>query len=148
MSKDNIARGMLRDPPFNLNFQNTVRAISSSIDLIANEEVYANRIDYDDSGVASAIAFEPNGNYVFVALETSREVAVVDAYDATELFRVDVGRAPQGLAVSPDGLTLYTPVGSPGTMMVSWVNPGPVKRMTWWVSPTYRSPSRNASPKG
>lgn len=105
--KDNIFRGELRDAPLNLNFQNTVRAISSAIDLNTNTEVYANRIDYDDSGVASAVVFGPKGNYIFVALETSREVAVVDAYGATELFRVDVGRAPQGLAVSADGLTLY-----------------------------------------
>lgn len=105
--KDNIFRGELRDPPFNLNFQNTVRAISSAIDLGSGAEVYGNRIDYDDSGVASAVAFGPKGNYIFVALETSREIAVVDAYAASELFRVDVGRAPQGVAVSSDGLTLY-----------------------------------------
>jgi hypothetical protein len=44
---------------------------------------------------------------MFVALETSREVAVVDAHGHWEIFRFDVGRAPQGLALSADGRTLY-----------------------------------------
>jgi hypothetical protein len=43
------------------------------------------------------------GNYLFVALETSREVAVVDVQGWYEIFRFDVGRAPQGLAISNDG---------------------------------------------
>ncbi len=44
---------------------------------------------------------------MFVALETSRQVAVVDAIGGRELFRLEVGRAPQGLALSQDGRTLY-----------------------------------------
>ena len=44
---------------------------------------------------------------LFVALETSREVAVVDAHNGWEFFRFGVGRAPQGLAVSADGRRLY-----------------------------------------
>ncbi len=105
--QDNIARGELRDPAFNLNFQNTVRAISSRIELTTRTEDYARRIDYDNTSLTSATIFEPNGIYAFAALETSREVAVVDAYAFVELFRFDVGRAPQGLAVSQDGLRLY-----------------------------------------
>ena len=42
-----------------------------------------------------------------MALETSREVAVVDAQGRYEIFRIKVGRAPQGLAVSDDGRRLY-----------------------------------------
>jgi hypothetical protein len=45
--------------------------------------------------------------YLFVALETSREVAVLNAFTRAQLFRIDVGRAPQGLAISPDGKRLY-----------------------------------------
>ena len=104
--QDNIKRGMLRNG-FNLNFQSTVRAISSRIDLGTNAEDYAARLDHDNSSVASAIAFDKYGVYMFVALETSREVAVIDAYGRWEIFRFNVGRAPQGLAVSPDGLKLY-----------------------------------------
>jgi DNA-binding beta-propeller fold protein YncE len=104
--QDNIARGTLRSGA-NLTFQNTVRAISSRIDLVAGAEDYAHRMDHDNSSVASAAVFDPNGIFAFVALETSREVAVIDAYASRELFRFDVGRAPQGLAISQDGLRLY-----------------------------------------
>jgi YVTN family beta-propeller protein len=104
--QDNVKRGTLRDGQ-PLNFQNTVRAISSRIDLAAGSEDYARRIDHDNSGVASAIAYDRLGVYMFVALETSRQVAVVDAHRGFELFRFAVGRAPQGLALSADGKRLY-----------------------------------------
>ena len=104
--QDNVARGVLRDG-LNLNFQNTVRAISSRVDLAAGVEDAAARIDHDNSSVASAAVFDARGVYMFVALETSREVAVVDAHGQWEIFRFDVGRAPQGLALSDDSSRLY-----------------------------------------
>jgi YVTN family beta-propeller protein len=104
--QDNIGRGRLRDLN-DLDFQTTVRAISSRVDLTSRTEDYAARIDHDNSSVASAALYDLTGAYLFVALETSREVAVVDAYGKRELFRVDAGRAPQGLAISPDGRKLY-----------------------------------------
>lgn len=104
--QDNIQRGQLRDQR-DLTFETTVRAISSRIDLGTLREDYAARIDHDDASVASAAVFHPTGAYLFVSLETSREVAVVDPVTQIELLRVPVGRAPQGLAVSDDGRTLY-----------------------------------------
>ncbi len=104
--QDNIKRGVLRNGQ-PLNFQNTVRAISSRIDLGAATEDYVSRIDHDNAGVASAATFDPQGVYMFVALETSREVAVVNAYGRAEMFRIQTGRAPQGLVVSPDGRRLF-----------------------------------------
>jgi len=104
--QDNIKRGTLRDG-FALNFQNTVRAISSRIDIVANGEDLASRIDHDNASVASAAVYEPHGVYLLVALETSREVAVVNAFSHAQVLRFDVGRAPQGLAISADGLKLY-----------------------------------------
>ena len=104
--QDNIKRGTRRDGE-SLNFQSTVRAISSRIDLANSREDLAARIDHDNASVASAAAFDPNGVYLFVALETSREIAVVDSYGRRELFRFDVGLAPQGVAVAPDGSRLY-----------------------------------------
>ena len=103
---DNIQRGTLRDG-LNINFQNTVRAIGSNIDLNGGTENYGKRIDFNDASIASAAAFDPLGIYMFVSLETSREVAVVDAHGAYEIFRVNTGRAPQGLVVSPDGQKLF-----------------------------------------
>lgn len=104
--QDNVERGALRDGT-GLNFQNTVRAISSRLVLASNAEDLAGRIDHDNASVASAAVFEPRGVYLFVALETSREVAIVNAFNGAQLLRVDVGRAPQGLALSPDGRRLF-----------------------------------------
>jgi hypothetical protein len=104
--QDNIKRGMLRDGR-DLDFQTTVRAIVSKIDLRTGEEDLSSRVDLDNSGVASAAILHPTGAYLFVALQTSREVAVVDPVGARELFRFSVGRAPSDLTLTPDGLTLY-----------------------------------------
>lgn len=103
--QDNISRGQLRDGE-PLDHDNTVRSIGSYLDLTAQQEIYENRIDFDNGGIASTGLFGPNGNYLFVALEGSREVSVVDAYSHTEIGRLEVGRAPQGLALSADGTTL------------------------------------------
>lgn len=108
--KDNIKRGTFRNgnnPNFNLNFQNTVRAISSKIDLATLNENNAARIDFDNSSVSTAAAFDLSGNYLAVTLSTSREVAIVNAYGGIVLSRIQVGRAPDGLAVSADGKKLY-----------------------------------------
>ncbi len=104
--QDNIGRGTLRDGN-NLTFETTVRSISSLIDLTTNSENYPARLDHDNGGIASTARFDRTGNYLFVALEGSREVVVVDAYARAERFRINVGRAPQGLALSPDGSRLY-----------------------------------------
>lgn len=104
--KDNVTRGTLRSGG-NLNFQNTVRAISSRIDLATNTETFGARIDHDNASLASAAAFERYGVFMFVALETSREVAVINAHDRAQVFRINVGRAPQAIAVSADGYRLY-----------------------------------------
>lgn len=104
--QDNVLRGTQRDG-LALNFQNTVRAVSSRINLATQAEDLAARIDHDNASMASAAAYDPLGVFLFVALETSREVVVLDAHRRTQLMRIDVGRAPQGLALSADGLTLY-----------------------------------------
>ena len=107
--QDNIKRGQLRDQQ-QLTFQSTVRAITSRISLTgatALTEQPSQRVDHDNSGVASAAVIHNSGAYVFVALETSRDVAVIDPFAHKELFRFRVGRAPQGLALSPNGLNLY-----------------------------------------
>jgi YVTN family beta-propeller protein len=104
--QDNILRGTRRDGRA-LDFQNTVRAISSRVDLGTGVEDLAGRIDHDNASLASAAAWHPSGAYLFVALETSRQVAVVDPVGRRELFRYEAGLAPQGVLVSDDGLTLY-----------------------------------------
>jgi mono/diheme cytochrome c family protein len=104
--QDNIKRGGLRDG-YALNFQSTVRSISSRIDLGTLGEDLAGRVDHDNASVASAAVYHPTGAYLFVALETNRQVAVLDAAGKRELFRYEVGLAPQGVVVSADGMKLY-----------------------------------------
>jgi YVTN family beta-propeller protein len=107
--QDNIKRGALRNNA-PLNFQNTVRAISSRIVVKgqgAGSEDLVRRVDHDNASLASAVAYDRRGVLMFVALETSREVAVVDAHSGAQVMRFDVGRAPQGLVVSADGFALY-----------------------------------------
>ncbi len=104
--QDNILRGVRRDGQ-GLNFQNTVRAITSRLVLGAGTEDLSRRMDHDNASLTSAIAFDKLGVYSFAALETSQEVVVAGAHDGLQILRLDVGRAPQGVLVSPDGLRLY-----------------------------------------
>lgn len=106
--QDNIGRGQLRDqPPQALDFQSTVRAITSRVDLTTLSEVPSARVDHDNAGLAASAAFHPSGQYAFITLETSREVVVLDVANSLQLFRLDTGFAPQGVQVSPDGRQLY-----------------------------------------
>lgn len=104
--QDNILRGQARDG-LQLTHDLTVRAVASKIELGSLTENFLDRVDLDNSSTASAATFDKTGSYLFVALEGNRAIAVVDPYSSDELFRFDVDRAPQGIAVSPDGLTLY-----------------------------------------
>ncbi len=104
--QDNVQRGSLRDG-LPLDFQNSVRAITSRIDLASLAEDPAARVDHDNSGLGSAAVFHPSGAYLFVALQTSRHVAVIDPVSRSEILRFDAGRAPDGLAISADGQRLF-----------------------------------------
>lgn len=104
--QDNIKRGKRRDN-LDLNFQNTVRAIASRVDLTSGLEVLSSRIDVDNSGIVSAGIFHPTGAFLFAALQASREIAVLDPVGGRELFRFSAGRAPSSLILSSDGNTLY-----------------------------------------
>lgn len=105
--KDNIARGLSRDG-LPLTFESTVRTVVSQLDLAANAEVAAARVDFNDRDMAQAVAFSPLGDYAFVALQGSNAIEVLDAYSGTLVAAIEnVGRAPQGLALDPDGSRLF-----------------------------------------
>lgn len=82
-------------------------SIVRRIGLAEGGEDLAGRVDHVGASQASAVAFDPRGLFRFVAPARGREVAVIDAYRRRELFRIDTGLAPQGLALSADGLALY-----------------------------------------
>jgi YVTN family beta-propeller protein len=104
--QDNILRGTLRDGR-NLTFESTIRSITSHINLTTGQEDYPGRLDLNNAGIASTALYDRTGSYLFVAAEGSREVIVLDPYGKREFMHIPVGRAPQGLAISADGLKLY-----------------------------------------
>ena len=104
--QDNIKRGTLRSGG-SLTHDMSLRSIASRIAIASLSEDLAGRVDYDNASVASAAAFDPSGIFLFTALEGDRQIVVTDSWAKREVLRFDVGRAPQGLALSPDGKTLY-----------------------------------------
>lgn len=68
----------------------------------------------------SDIAIHPNGHWLYVALRTTNEVAVValDGNDAMKQVQTVPcgGTGPRGLRVSPEGRWLYTLNGTSGTV--------------------------------
>ncbi len=105
--QDNILGGAIRTNGV-LTFDQTVRAISSELvlDGAQSRERLAGRIEHDNASVATAAVYGPYGIHLFTALEGNRQVAVSLPENNAEVVRIDVGLAPQGLALSPDGRTL------------------------------------------
>ena len=99
--KDNIGRGAGRDG-LALTHESTVRTIVSRIDLAAEREDLAARIDLDEHDMASAVAFSRLGDLVFVAIQGSNGVAVIDAYGGAQVGGIPTGAAPQGLVLDDE----------------------------------------------
>lgn len=105
--KDNVQRGQRRDG-LPLTFESTVRTIVSQIDLTSNREDLSARRDLNDRDMASAVAFNPLGDYAFVAVQGSNTIDVLDAYSRALITSIEnVGLAPQGLVLSRDGAKLF-----------------------------------------
>ena len=108
--QDNIKRGILRDGN-DLTHDQTIRSIASRIPLTNGSPDLVDdtngRVDFDNAGIAVNAAFDAKGIYLFTALEGSREVGIVDVWNKKEVRRFSAGRAPQGIAVAPDGRTIF-----------------------------------------
>ncbi|WP_166260723.1 malectin domain-containing carbohydrate-binding protein [Marinobacter salicampi] len=100
--QDNILAGAARGGP-GITFDQTVRAVTSRVDLVTGSENPGARIDHDNASVATGAVVTADGRYLFVALETSREVSVYNLEQGYQLTRLATGLAPQGLALSADG---------------------------------------------
>ena len=100
--QDNILAGAARGG-MGITFDQTVRAVTSRVDLLTGTENPNARIDHDNASVATGAVVTADGRYLFVALETSREVAVYNLEEGYQLTRLTTGLAPQGLALSADG---------------------------------------------
>ncbi|MBK7950738.1 MAG: NPCBM/NEW2 domain-containing protein [Deltaproteobacteria bacterium] len=104
--KDNVRGGALRGVA-GMGFDSTVRANTSRIVLATATEDPTLRIDHDNSSLATGAALSGDDRYLFVTLETSRQLAVYDLQDGYPLMRLPTGRAPQSVALSSDGRTAY-----------------------------------------
>ena len=99
----NIGGGLYRsgEP---LAFDTTVRAVVRLFDLAAGAEAPGGRKQFDGRGLASAAAYSLYGDYLYVAARGSRAVERLDRLTGAESGSlIDVGYAPEGLALSPDG---------------------------------------------
>lgn len=66
-----------------------------------------------------AVAVTPSGPRLYVSNETGGDVAIVDIASRTVTSRIQVGKRPRGVRVSPDGSTVYvalsgSPIAGPG----------------------------------
>jgi DNA-binding beta-propeller fold protein YncE len=109
--KDNVERGRFREN-LDLTFETTVRSIVSQIDLEKNQENLGRRKDFNDQSLPTAIAFTRNSGYALVAHAGSNNIAVIDAWDGSNVFSLearDLGsdRAPEGLAVDENDSLLF-----------------------------------------
>lgn len=104
--KDHVKSGTLRGIA-GMSFDSTVRANSSRISLTTELEDPSFRVDHDNSSVATGAALSGDDRYLFITLETSRELAVYDIQSGFQLMRLPTGRAPQSVALSTDGTRAY-----------------------------------------
>ncbi|MCA9691048.1 MAG: hypothetical protein KC636_15690, partial [Myxococcales bacterium] len=94
-----------------LQHDTTLRAISSFIELPSGVERFDLRHQFDNRGLASAAAFSTRGDYLYVATRGSRSIERLDILeDAQAGSVVDIGYAPQGLAVSDDDRLVFVDV--------------------------------------
>ena len=105
--KDNIQRGLARDRR-PLTWENTLRSITSVVNLTTSEEDLSRRIDIDNSDSPTAINFSSLGDKVFIAIQGNNRVEVRNAYTQELISSIDQsGSAPQGLVLSPDNTRLF-----------------------------------------
>jgi YVTN family beta-propeller protein len=98
--------------------ENVVRGLLAPIDVASGVESLVRRIDTNDADSVSGLAFSPNGRWVYVAHQGAGTLSTYDLSEAT-LYdpgagatvpfasRVEVGDAPQSVAVTSDGRRAY-----------------------------------------
>lgn len=101
-NKPNVERGTLFGQA--LDHDNTVRNLLTRVNLATG--LVDRSLDLDNSDSATAVAFSPLGDYLFVTLQGNNEVVVFDALTLNEsaglgglVTRLTTGPAPQGVVV-------------------------------------------------
>ena len=105
--KDNLKRGPQRDGQ-PVTFDHTVRSLGVRLDLEQQAESIADRVDFDNSDFTTAAVASPVGDLLFFASLGSHLIWVMDSEGDHQRFSMSSGgEAPIGLAIAPDGRTLY-----------------------------------------
>jgi DNA-binding beta-propeller fold protein YncE/cytochrome c peroxidase len=101
--KDDTVRGPMRDG-VPMRFDSFVRSVIAVIDLVANVELPRQRKDVNNRSLPCAIELSALGDYAFFATEGNNWVGMIDTFtmDTASAIR-DVGKAPNGLVLAPDG---------------------------------------------
>jgi MYXO-CTERM domain-containing protein len=98
--------------------RNRLRGLLAPIDVTTRTEIVEHRIDTNDADSVTGIAFSPRGRFAYLLHQGAGRMSIYDL-SAAELLslgdgdtvpfesRVDVGHAPQGVAISPDGTRAY-----------------------------------------
>ncbi|MCG8670642.1 MAG: Ig-like domain-containing protein [Pseudomonadales bacterium] len=97
--KDNIFRGEFRDGQ-TLEHDRTVRAVTHRINFA---EQTLQEADFDNRANPRAAVYSPWGDYLFVAMQGSNKVAVMDVFSGSQRVEIETPLAPQGLMI--DGVT-------------------------------------------
>ncbi len=91
--KDNINRGLIKDGQ-PLQHDNTVRAITSLINLDTDIEALNDRVDIDNSDRCHSVTFSTLGDVAFIAMPGNKEVFVIDTESKQEIARLPCEDVP------------------------------------------------------
>ena len=107
--KDNVFAGAFRDPDAtDLSPETTVRALLGTVDVAGQRELVEERIDIDDMGQPSAVAFSPNGTHLLFTMQGNNRLFAFDAATGRAMGNVETGLAPQGVVVDPVTKRIFT----------------------------------------
>ncbi len=90
-------------------FETTLRGVVSYLDVAGDlSEDFTRRRHFDNRGLLSAGVFSSRGDFLFLASRGSRAVERVDTFTGAQAGAIlDVGFAPEGLALTADDRYLY-----------------------------------------
>lgn len=86
----------------------SLRAVLARVDAVTGTEPAATRKQFDERGRASAVVPSPLGELLYVLHPGTGTVSFLDAETGDQAGSIlDAGTFPTGLALSPDGATLF-----------------------------------------
>lgn len=103
----NVLRGLWRSGEA-LDFETTVRGVLATADAETGAASVTDRKQFDERGRASAVAFSPQGERVYVLHPGAGAITVLSTSTGQISGSIlDIGTFPTGLVTAEDGATLY-----------------------------------------